>query len=266
MSRSLLHLVIPAYNPGDEFGVFLPDLAAQLARTGIAHRIVVVDDGSRAAERLRIERVVGSARAVSPSVSAVIRHDRNRGKGAAIRTGWEAATPGTTQLAFLDADGSVSPSEVARVLGETACMEEPGLCVIASRLRILGRTIERHWYRHCVGRVFASLTTALLGIRAYDTQCGFKIVPMAAYEGVRPWMREQRFSFDVELVALLLHAGYPVREVGIDWADRGRSTVRLWRDVPAMALALWQIRQRRRGWGEPGRLGAGAGDTLARSG
>lgn len=254
-SSSLLHLVVPAYNPGEEFDAFLPALAAQLEDAGLPHRIVVVDDGSDAASRERIERVVGTVRSGHASVLPPLRQAQNRGKGAAIMLGWETAPANASRLGFVDADGSVPADEVVRVLAETACMMEPELCVIASRLRILGRTIERHWHRHLVGRVFASLTTLALGIRAYDTQCGFKVVPTQAYQAVRPWIREQRFSFDVELVALLLQAGFPVREVGIDWADRGRSTVRLWRDIPAMALSLLRIRARQKRWARTLRAG-----------
>ncbi len=242
MNARPLLLVVPAFNPGPEFEQFLPDLAGQLKASGHPHRILVVDDGSGAEPRARIQKTV--ARAATPSGSVELRVlPRNEGKGAAIMAGWAEADPAVAWLGFVDADGSVPAREVVRVLAEARCLGDAEVCLAGSRLRILGRSIERKWHRHLVGRVFSNLTNLILGLGAYDTQCGFKLVPRVAYERVRPRLGERRFSFDVELLVLLLGSGCAVREVPIDWADRGHSTVRLWRDIPAMAAGLWRTRR-----------------------
>jgi dolichyl-phosphate beta-glucosyltransferase len=252
-ARFSLRLVIPAYNPGPELEVFLPELADALAATGWTHQILVVDDGSTPAEAARIIGVVEKVKGTHPAVLPPVRLERNRGKGFAVRAGWDAALSARAEggstaewLAFVDADGSVSAREVVRLaqLVASGAADWSVDCVIASRLRILGRSIERQWHRHAIGRVYAALVTGLLGLKAYDTQCGYKLVRRVVYDQLREKLSEQRFSFDVELLCALRAAGAKIREEPIDWADRGRSTVRLWRDVPSMAAGVWRVRRR----------------------
>ena len=241
---NLLWLVVPVYRPGQEFSGFLPQLAAELQATGWRHVIQVVDDGNRNEHRRQIADTCGELQDVYPSVRDPVVLEKNSGKGAAIKAGWGRADADAGWLAFVDADGSVSASEVVRVCAALFCTGDSRKCVIASRLRILGRQIDRKWHRHAVGRVFSTLTSCLLNLHAYDTQCGFKIIPRDAFEAVRPRLEEDRFTFDVELVCELRAAAFNVVEEAVDWSDRGESTVRLWRDVPAMFAGLLRIRRR----------------------
>lgn len=243
MNARPLLLVVPAFDPGPEFEQFLPELAAQLQASAHPHHLLVVDDGSGAAARSRIQNTVARVSAAHPGAVDLRVLSRNAGKGAAIMAGWAGVDPAVVWLGFVDADGSVPAREVVRVLAEAGCLGDAEVCLAGSRLRILGRSIERKWHRHLVGRVFSNLTNLVLRLGAYDTQCGFKLVPRVAYERIRTRLRERRFCFDVELLVLLLTSGCAVREIPIDWADRGHSTVRLWRDIPAMAAGLWRTRR-----------------------
>lgn len=238
-----LFLVVPAYNPGRELSGFLLELAEELVASGTRWAVQVVDDGSHAEARQRISEACDRARADHPQVRPALVLPSNRGKGAAIRAGWQVAAPGAEWLAFVDADGSVPAREVVRLWQLSRNAVAPVDAIISSRVRALGRKVERRWHRHCIGRVFATLTTWLLGLEAYDTQCGLKLVRRRVWEAVQARVREDRFAFDVALFSALRNAGSQVHEEPIDWADRGRSTVRLWRDAPAMVLGLLRVRR-----------------------
>jgi dolichyl-phosphate beta-glucosyltransferase len=242
-----VHVVVPVLNAGPEFAPFLEDLLASLTSAGWRHSVQVVDDGSSPALAELVQEKCCALRETFPSLLPIVRLEKNRGKGAAVRAGWDVQSAHRQRwLAFIDADGSVPSSELVRILNLAAEYRNANCCIIGSRQRVPERRIQRKFYRHVVGRVFASLTARLIGLSAHDTQCGCKILPLVAYQGIRDTLSEDRFSFDVELLAHLQRSGCNIIEVPIDWADRGQSTVRLWRDAPEMLLALFRIRKRLR--------------------
>ncbi|MCC6356805.1 MAG: glycosyltransferase family 2 protein, partial [Verrucomicrobiae bacterium] len=134
--------------------------------------------------------------------------------------------------------------EVVRLVRLAVDSGDAGLCVMAARVKMLGREVRRHLHRHLVGRVFATMVHLLTGTGAYDTQCGFKIVPREVFARVSELLEESRFCFDVEMICQLERAGARIIEVPIDWFDRPGSKVRLGRDSIDMALALLRIRKR----------------------
>jgi dolichyl-phosphate beta-glucosyltransferase len=171
--------------------------------------------------------------------------DANRGKGGAVRAGWDTAMSEHDWVGFVDADGAISASEVCRLL-QLASSSPPDTAWFGSRVRMLGKTIERSALRHLSGRVFATLVGLSITPAVYDSQCGIKFVPTAAYRRVASWLREDGFCFDVELLAALLDAGIAVVEEPIDWRDQPESRVSFWRDAWRMFLGVRRIRARRK--------------------
>ena len=126
--------------------------------------------------------------------------------------------------------------------------------VFGSRVALLGRDIQRHASRHYLGRVFATLSSWLLDLRIYDTQCGAKL--FKASTGLQLALKERfqsRWIFDVELIARLkAHRQHVLNE----WinVDRGQgkkgikpsllsktiyeSPLDSWRDISGSKLSL----------------------------
>ena len=147
-------------------------------------------------------------------------------------------------LELLDADGSIPPYEVLRVLSLLQEENAPD-GFFASRCKILGRTVHRSWLRHVCGRVFATLVATATGIPVYDSQCGFKLIKRDAYEAISSRLREKRFAFDVELLVALRRSGAKVIEVPIDWCDVPGSKLHFVRDTAQMLAAVIGMRMRR---------------------
>ena len=160
----------------------------------------------------------------------------NVGKGGAVYAAWDLDDD-SEWVGLLDADGSIPPQEVLRVLS-LLTQEDPPDAFFASRCKILGRTVHRSWLRHVCGRVFATLVAVVTAIPVYDSQCGFKLIRRRCYEAVRNRLREKRFAFDVELLVTLRQSGARIIEVPIDWFDVPGSKLHFLRDAAQMLAAI----------------------------
>lgn len=253
-------IAVPAYNEGARLGHYLEELLPVLSTSDFMAEVLVVDDGSAALESSIMRGAVDALRARYPFLRPMMRLDVNQGKGAAVYAAWRDERA-ATWLAFVDADGAIPPREVVRLM--RMARETPGRqCIIAARIKMLGRDVRRRLHRHLIGRIFATMVHLLTRTGAYDTQCGFKIVPRDVFAGVSPLLIEKRYCFDVELICRLERAGAEIIEVPIDWIDRPGSKVRLGRDSLDMARALLGIRRRLRNAGPASRPAAPPAEEL----
>lgn len=227
--RCDISVVIPAYNEAERLGSTLERAVDYLSRRGLSYEVLVVDDGSR---DLTMEVAEGFAgRGVR-----VIRHERNRGKGAAIRTG-VAATRGAEVL-LSDADASTPIEELEKL--QRWLPEAP--VVLGSRA-VAGADVRRHqpFYRELMGKTFNRIIR-LAGVHGLnDTQCGFKLMEGNAAREIGAELTIDGFAYDVELVWLARRHGYKVVEVGVVWVDSPdsrvdpiRSSLSMLRDVVRM--------------------------------
>ncbi len=241
------HVVIPSFRECGRLPAYLADLVPLLARQVYRTRVLVVDDGSGGEEQRRVDAIVAAA--AMPSATAVtvaVSHlERNRGKGYAVRYGWKAGTD-ARWLAFADADGATPAREVVRVLEGIYRANDPRRSYLGSRIRMLGRTVDRRWRRHLMGRMYATLVGVVIDEGVYDSQCGFKVIPSAVFASIADLLQEDRFAFDGELLAALLEGGHPVEEVPIDWIDIPGSKVSLVRDSFRMVKSLFLIGSRKK--------------------
>jgi glycosyltransferase involved in cell wall biosynthesis len=243
-------IVVPCHN--EEKRLDAERLLSLLTRADVS--LLFVDDGSTDGTRKRLTEIATRA----PDRVRVHSLARNRGKGEAVREGLRLALEaGAAVVGYLDADLSAPPEEM---LGLLAALEDPRLLVVlGSRVRLLGRRIERKRARHYLGRVFASVASFSLGLPVYDTQCGakaFRRGPALEAALARPFT--SRWAFDVELLGRLL-----VGEDGKRWlteADFVEVPLRCWHDVKGSSLSpghmlragtelvriAWQFRSRLR--------------------
>lgn len=240
-------LVIPAFEESLRLPKYLDALACELVNQPFKCGIVVVDDGSSRPEREALLQSIRPLMARHPIIMEPVLLPENQGKGAAIMAGWSEGNQ-ATWLAFVDADGAISPPEVVRLLAIMMAQNNPEKSIFASRIKMLGRTVERSGKRHLSGRLFAFLTGWLIDPRVYDSQCGFKIISAQAFQKIKGLLLEKRFAFDVELMAALLHKNFPIEEIPIDWADIPGSKISLVRDTRKMLFSLIKIRSRKASW------------------
>ncbi|WP_224772740.1 glycosyltransferase [Pelagicoccus enzymogenes] len=232
-------LVIPCLNESERVPVFLQSLCQAIETSGFSVGVQLVDDGSGAEEVERLRKVVAKCRDRFRFVTEVYAMQKNRGKGAAVRSGWALAPDEAKVLGFVDADGSVSASETVRLLKE-AMSEEGAYLLMASR-RAAGAKAHRSLLRKWVAAGFAYLVKRSYGIGVMDTQCGCKFLD-AAWFRKHDWeFREEGFGLDLELILKAKATGCRLREVGIAWHEEPGSKVGV-ADVWTLGKAVLQRR------------------------
>lgn len=224
-------IIIPCYNERDRLPPFLNELLS--TPTLKATLIVLVEDGSQErVPEIRDPRVVQ------------LYYPDNQGKGYCVRYGWNWVLenyPEISTLGFADADGAVSASEAARLL--QLFIDKPCAMLMASRVLMLGRKVERKFIRHLIGRVFATVLSHQLNVMAYDTQCGCKWIQRTSYLKTKNQLQINGYTFDAELMARLLQKGEVILEEPVDWKEISGSKVRLWADSWAMFQQLRSIKK-----------------------
>ena len=238
-----VHLIIPCYQESGRIGPFLAELCKVTQAIG-GVTIRVVEDGSDAAEVARMREILAPLCQQHAHLLDPLFLPANLGKGGAVYAGWDQETQ-ADWLGFVDADGSCSASEVARLIQLARQQPTPHIALFASRLGQFGRKVHRQWQRRFIGHVFGSLVATLLHIRIHDSQCGLKLVPRSAYTRIAPALRIHGFAFDVELLAALHDSGCPFQEVPISWFEIPGGHVHLIRDSIRMARDVLAIRRRR---------------------
>jgi dolichyl-phosphate beta-glucosyltransferase len=237
-------LVIPCFRESTRLRPFLSDLCQVLGDVG-GVTILVVDDGSGEDEAGKLRALVDEYRRAHPFVRPVLTLPQNVGKGGTVYAGW-SAHQGEQWLAFADADGAVSASEIARLVTaiRSARRELAPHAWFASRVKMLGRNVHRLFHRHLVGRVYATLVSELLHVPVYDTQCGCKVVPRNVFESVQDRLTLMGFAFDVDLMMALRHAGCDIIEFPVDWSEIPGGKIHLFRDSWRMFRDVYLLRRK----------------------
>jgi len=225
-----LSVVVPVYNERPLVGAMLERLVALDLPSVSELQIVVVDDGSTDGSAEAVEEV----RDRHPGRIELLRQERNRGKGAALRRGIAAATGELT--VFQDADLEYDPRDFALML--RPFLEHRADVVYGSRFahpssrRVL-------YYRHTLGNRFITACSNLMtDLNLTDVETCYKMFRTQLLKSIP--LRCDRFGVEIEITAKVARRGAVVYEVPIDYHGRTYAEGKKigWRDGVS---ALFQI-------------------------
>jgi dolichyl-phosphate beta-glucosyltransferase len=190
-------IVIPCFNEGQRFPV--SEFREFLCKKQL-HKFIFVDDGSID----NTLQILTSLNNNFPEKTEILKLSENCGKAEAVRLGMLSALSKKPDLVgFWDADLATPLTEINRFVA--VFLSHPEIkWVFGSRVKLLGRQIERNELRHYMGRIFATFVSLVLDLPIYDSQCGAKMFRACAeYENLIAEKFKSKWIFDVELIARL---------------------------------------------------------------
>lgn len=234
--NSLISIIIPAYEESERVGGSIQKVLAYIEREKLNAELIVVDDGSKDATT----EVAKKCCAEFPELQTkVIRYDKNRGKGFAVKTGLLEAY-GDIAL-FSDADLSTPIEELPKLMKPIRDNEYD----LTFGSRALNRKLigtRQPWRREQGGKVFNLVVRTLTGLPFWDTQCGFKAFNMLKFRPLLDVMQIDRFGFDVEFLYVSHLHGLRLKEIPVRWNDDIRTKVSVLRDSLRMFNEVREIR------------------------
>jgi glycosyltransferase involved in cell wall biosynthesis len=201
-----LTVIIPVYN---EVGN-IQEILKRVKATKKADEIIVVDDGSQDGTRDILKDLDGKEKV------RVILHEKNQGKGAAVRTGMDAAQGEI--LLIQDADLEYDPRDYPTLLQPL----EEGIADVVYGSRFLGgpRRVAMYWHM-VANKLLTFMTNILYNTILSDMETGYKVFRRKVVEGMK--LRSKRFDFEPEFTAKVLKRNYRIYEVAISFNPRDYS-------------------------------------------
>jgi glycosyltransferase involved in cell wall biosynthesis len=221
-------VVVPCYNEARRLDT---RAFSQFRTSGHWVEFLFVNDGSSDDTLAMLQRL----HCASPDTIRVRDQQPNQGKAEAVRTGMlEALDTDVDFVGYWDADLATPLSALPEFLELLEDRLDVNL-VLGSRVKLLGRSIERHAWRHYLGRVFATVVSQMLRLAVYDTQCGakvFRATPELRRVLAKPFTTS--WLFDVEILARLIGESADGTSAVAD--SLYELPLREWRDVPGSKL------------------------------
>ena len=228
-----LTVVVPVFNESQT----IRDIIARVRAVPIDKEIIVVDDESTDGTREILRNLANEPDLV------VLFHTRNKGKGAALRTGFQHVTGDV--VVIQDADLEYDPAEYVRLLKPIV----NGQADVVYGSRFVGGESHRVLYFwHSVGnRALTLLSNAFTDLNLTDMETCYKMFRREVLDLIH--IEEDRFGFEPEITAKIAAAGCRVYEVGISYDGRTYADGKKigWKDGVKAIWSIWKYRPRRLG-------------------
>ena len=204
-----LSVFFPAYNDAQSIPGLVQKTFATLAEHATDYEVIVVNDGSQDDTGAVLRQLAAT---YGPHLR-IVEHPVNRGYGAALRSGFAAATK--EFVFYTDGDGQYDVTELPLLLEKL----DPTVGLVN------GFKLERHdpWHRVCIGTIYNQFARLLFGIRLRDIDCDFRLIRRELLQQLN--LESDTGTICVELVRKIELTRWKVVEVGVHHYPRlhGRS-------------------------------------------
>ena len=218
--------MIPVYN---EVGT-IKEIVSRIQAVELEKEIIIVDDYSTDGTREHLREINQTHENVR-----VLYHDHNQGKGAALRTGFQAVTGDV--VIIQDADLEYDPREYPHLLNPIV----DGRADVVYGSRFLGGPHRVLFFWHYVGNKFITLFSNMLtNLNLTDMETCYKVFKREVLDGIT--VKSNRFGFEPEFTAKIAKKGFRIYETSISYSGRTYAEGKKigWKDgVKAILAILW---------------------------
>ena len=204
-NEKTLSIVIPCYNEKNNIQNLIEKV---LESTFINKEIIIVDDCSTDGTRELLEKEI------TPMVNKVLYHDKNLGKGAALRTGIQAATGDI--VIIQDADLEYDPMEYEKVVDPI--LNEEADIVYGSRFAKGSHYPNAYWQNILANQVLTRLSNLFTGLQITDMETCYKVFKREIIQSID--IEEERFGFEPEITGKIANKNHRLIEVPISYYPR----------------------------------------------
>lgn len=207
-----LSIIIPAYNEAGTIHLILDKIKSVHLPLGIQKEVVIIDDCSNDQTDLAVKKYISA----NPELAiSFYKHEVNKGKGAALRTGIQAAKG--EYLIIQDADLEYDPKEYSLLLKPIL----DGFADVVYGSRFIGGNPHRVlFFWHTIGnKILTFLSNMLSNLNLTDMETCYKLFPTKTIQSIK--LEENRFGFEPEVTAKIARIkGIRIYEVGISYYGR----------------------------------------------
>jgi len=214
------------------------EILRRIQSVRIPKEIILIDDFSTDGTREILQEINREqATSVSPIVNdiRVLFHEKNRGKGAALRTGFAHVTGSI--VIVQDADLEYDPAEYPQLIAPII----DGRADVVYGSRFIGETHRVLNYHHYVGnKLLTTFSNLFTGLNLTDMETCYKVFRREAIDTIAPTLKSDRFGFEPEVTAKIAKRGLRVYELPVSYSGRDYSEGKkiTWKDG---FQALWCI-------------------------
>jgi dolichol-phosphate mannosyltransferase len=230
-----ISVVVPVFNEEETVAQVLESLS----KVPLDLEVVVVDDASTD----RTWEILQRLRQKEPfNTYQFVRHEKNQGKGAGLRTGFDLVSGDLVTVQ--DADMEYDPQDIPSLVRKWEAAGNTNVAVYGRR-DLSGQKFATRWGN----RFLTMVTNILFGSSIHDMETCYKLMPGRLARALP--MEGRRFEIEPEITSCILQAGYSILEVPIRYKPRKAKKLNPWKDGwPALAMLL------RRRFSKPFRLPA----------
>jgi glycosyltransferase involved in cell wall biosynthesis len=207
-----LSVVIPVYNEEET----LRELVDRVCAVPLRKEVILIDDCSKDRSREILEEYAARGTADDMNHFVALYHAKNRGKGAALRTGFEKA--GGDIVLVQDADLEYDPSEYPRLIQPIV----EGRADVVFGSRFLGDQPHRvlYFWHYLANKMLTALSNCFTNLNLTDMETCYKVFRREVIAEIAPKLKQNRFGFEPEITARVARRRHRIYEMSVSYSGR----------------------------------------------
>jgi dolichol-phosphate mannosyltransferase len=204
-----LSVVVPCYNEERTLARSVHKVL-QIADDSLSLEIIIVDDGSKDGSLA----IAHNLQKRHPDTIVLLRHAKNQGKGASLRTGFQKATGDF--VVIQDADLEYNPLELRNLI--VPLIENDADVVLGSRFLTYGAHRVLYFWHYVGNRILTLLSNMFTDLNLTDMETCYKVFKREVIQNIE--VKENRFGFEPEIIAKIAQKRLRIYEMGISYYGR----------------------------------------------